>query len=56
MTKLTPAHKAIAVKLGNPTRLAKVLDAIKNQRPLWTADFHEPEETIMETLKAMGKI
>jgi hypothetical protein len=53
---LTPAHKAIAVKLGDARRLQRVLDAIKHKHPLWLAGFNEPEELILETLKIMGKV
>lgn len=51
---MRPEHLALSKKLKDPKRLAKLLEALRNNRPAWTMGIQEPEELIMETLKYMG--
>jgi hypothetical protein len=51
---MTPAHLALSKKLKDPKRLAKLLEALRNNRPAWTMGVAEPEELILETLEYMG--
>jgi hypothetical protein len=51
---MTVEHKALAKKLSDPKRLAKLLEALRNNRPAWTMGIQEPEELILETLEYMG--
>lgn len=51
---MRPEHLALSKKLKDPKRLAKLLDALRNNRPAWTMGIQEPEELILETLEYMG--
>jgi hypothetical protein len=51
---LKPEHLALSRKLKDPKRLAKLLEALRNNRPAWTMGIAEPEELILETLHYMG--
>lgn len=51
---MTPAHLALSKKLKDPKRLAKLLEALRNNRPAWTMGGQEPEDLILETLHYMG--
>jgi hypothetical protein len=50
---MTPSHLALSRKLKDPKRLAKLLEALRNNRPAWTMGIQEPEDLILETLKYM---
>ena len=51
---MTPAHLALSKKLKDPKRLAKLLEALRNNQPPWTAGEMSDETLIRETLKYMG--
>ena len=51
---MKPEHLALSKKLKDPKRLAKLLEALRDNRPAWTMGVAEPEELIRETLVFMG--
>ena len=53
---MKPQHKAIAAKLKDPKRLAKVLEALRAGRPAWVSGLMEDEQLIRETLAYMGVV
>lgn len=54
MTMMTPDHLALSKKLKDPKRLAKLLEALRNNRPPWVMGIAEPESLVLETLHYMG--
>lgn len=51
---LKPEHLALSKKLKDPKRLAKLLEALRENKPPWVVGVQEPEELIRETLGFMG--
>ena len=51
---MTPAHLALSKKLKDPKRLAKLLEALRENKPPWVVGVQETEELIRETLHYMG--
>jgi len=51
---MRPEHLALSKKLKDPKRLAKLLEALRNNRPAWTVGIMAEESLIFETLKYMG--
>jgi len=51
---MTVEHKALAKKLSDPKRLAKLLEALRAGRPPWVVGVAEPEPLVRETLEFMG--
>ena len=51
---MTIEHKALAKKLSDPKRMAKLLEALRNDSPAWPIRVMEPEDLIGETLEYMG--
>jgi len=54
MTNLTPAHLALSKKLKDPKRLAKLLEALRENKPPWVVGVAEDEQLVRETLHYMG--
>ena len=53
MTRLTPAHLALSKKLKDPKRLAKLLEALRENKPPWVVGITEDERLVRETLHYM---
>jgi len=51
---ITPAHLSLSKKLKDPKRLAKLLEALRANRPPWLAGVVEDETLVRETLHYMG--
>jgi hypothetical protein len=51
---MTPAHLALSKKLKDPKRLAKLLEALRENKPPWVAGEMADETLILETLHYMG--
>lgn len=51
---MKPEHLALSKKLKDPKRLAKLLEALRENKPPWVVGVAEDSELILETLKYMG--
>jgi len=51
---MRPEHLALSRKLKDPKRLAKLLEALRENKPPWVVGVVEPSELILETLHYMG--
>lgn len=51
---MRPEHLALSKKLSDPKRLAKLLEALRNNRPAWTVGEMSDETLVRETLHYMG--
>ncbi len=51
---LKPEHLALSKKLKDPKRLAKLLEALRENKPPWVVGVAEDELLVRETLAYMG--
>jgi len=51
---LKPEHLALSKKLKDPKRLAKLLEALRENKPPWVAGEMSDETLVRETLHYMG--
>ena len=51
---MRPEHLALSKKLKDPKRLAKLLEALRANRPPWTCGVMDDETLVRETLVFMG--
>lgn len=51
---MRPEHLALSKKLKDPKRLAKLLEALRNNQPPWVVGVMADTSIVLETLKHMG--
>ena len=51
---MRPEHLALSKKLKDPKRLAKLLEALRNNQPPWVVGVMVEEAIVRETLAFMG--